>query len=77
METEGSLPFSQKPPTGPYPEPYESNPQLTPYFPKIHSNIIVPSKTRSTFCMKLFHPCVLTPRPSHPPWFGHPIIIWW
>jgi hypothetical protein len=26
METESSLPFSQQPPTGPYPEPDESSP---------------------------------------------------
>jgi hypothetical protein len=26
METEGSLPRTQEPSTGPYPEPYQSNP---------------------------------------------------
>jgi len=29
METEGSLSFSQKPTTGPYPEPHESNQPLS------------------------------------------------
>jgi hypothetical protein len=36
METEGSLPCSQEPTAGPYPESYESNQHLEkPYFPKI------------------------------------------
>jgi hypothetical protein len=36
MEAEGSLPCSQEPAIGPYPESYESFPS---YFPTIHSNI--------------------------------------
>jgi len=46
MELEGSLPCSQKPATGPFPEPDESIHTFPPYFPKIRSNIIVPSTTR-------------------------------
>jgi len=47
METEGSLPCSQNPSTGPYSEPDASSPHvLTNYFPKIHSNIIFTSTTR-------------------------------
>jgi len=42
MEPEGSLPSSQGPATGPYPDPH-----LPPYFFKIHSNIIPPSTPRS------------------------------
>jgi hypothetical protein len=34
METEGSLPCSQKPPTGRYPEPDESSPQLLILYPQ-------------------------------------------
>jgi hypothetical protein len=33
METEGSLPCSQQPATGPYPEPDETSPQLLILFP--------------------------------------------
>jgi hypothetical protein len=47
VELEGSLPLSQEPTTGLCPEPNESNPQLPPYFPKMHSDFILPYKIRS------------------------------
>jgi hypothetical protein len=34
MEPEGSLPYSQQPATGSYPEPDESSPHLPTLFPK-------------------------------------------
>jgi len=40
MEPEVSLPCSQQPAIGPYPEPDASSPHIPTYFPKIHSNII-------------------------------------
>jgi len=43
MGPEGSLPSSQEPTSGPYPEPDESSSHLAPSFPKVHSHIILPS----------------------------------
>jgi hypothetical protein len=43
MEPEGSLPSSQQPATGPYPEPDESVPHFQTYFPNIYCNIILTS----------------------------------
>jgi len=41
MESEGSLQYSQKSATAPYPEPDTSHIHLLPYFPNLHSNIIL------------------------------------
>jgi hypothetical protein len=58
-----------------------------PYFPKIRSNIILPSSPRSTdffpsifysiFCISHFSHACYTHRQSHPPWFDHPNINSW
>jgi hypothetical protein len=61
-----------------------------PYFPKIQSNIILPSTPRPSEWSLLFrltnkncvwisllsHVCYM-PLPSHSPWFDHPNNIWW
>jgi hypothetical protein len=44
MEPEGSISCPQEPSTGPYPEPYQSNPlhSIPSYISKIHFNIVHP-----------------------------------
>jgi hypothetical protein len=41
MKPEGSIPYSQEPSNGPYPEQYQSNP-LHPILSKIHFDIVYP-----------------------------------
>jgi hypothetical protein len=47
MEPEGSSPCSQKPATGPYPEPADFSSPIDPYLPKVHFNVILPPAPRS------------------------------
>jgi hypothetical protein len=67
----------------------ERNPLHTfpPYFPKIHTNIILPSTPWSSelsspdFPPKVLYAfricaCYMSLQ-SHPPWFNHPNNIWW
>jgi hypothetical protein len=53
MEPQDSLPPSQEPATGLYPEPDESILYTPSYFSKIQFNIILPSTSRS-LCLSLF-----------------------
>jgi hypothetical protein len=90
MELEGSLPCSQKPATGPYPEPAESSSPHWSLSPKSHFNIIFPPTPRSfqwslTFgppnqnpvnTSPLPHACHMS-RPPQPPWVNHPNNIRW
>jgi len=46
MEHKGSSPCLQEPTTGPYPELDEPVHNFTPYFPKIHSNILLSTPWR-------------------------------
>jgi hypothetical protein len=50
MEPEGSIPCSQEPSTGPYPEPYQSNPihSILSYLSKLHFNIVHPPTSWSS-----------------------------
>jgi hypothetical protein len=56
MEPEGSLPCSQKPATGPYPELAESSCPIYPYLPKAQLNVILPPTPRSSRWSLAFGP---------------------
>jgi hypothetical protein len=73
MEPERSLPCLQEPATGPFLEPDASSPTFPHNFPKIHSNIIFPSTTRSLewslpyrFPMKILHLFLISPKHEFP-----------
>jgi len=48
MKPEIWLPFSQEPATSPSNEPAKYSPHLSPYYPHIYSNIILPRTPRSS-----------------------------
>ena len=87
MQPKGSLPNSQAPATCPYPEPDKYSPWPPSHFCKIHVNIILPSKPRSSnWFSSLGSPqqntLILSPhtchrhRPSHSS-FDHQYICRW
>ena len=85
-----SLPHSQEPVTCRYPEQDLHRPFLPCQTFKIHFNIILSSKSRSSksslslrsphpnpeYISTVAHTCHI-PRPSHSSWFYHPNNIWW
>jgi len=50
MEPKDPLLCSQHPTIGPYPKPFISSPHFLPYFPEVHSNVILPSTPRYSEC---------------------------
>jgi hypothetical protein len=54
MEHKYLLPYSQKPASGPYPEPHASSPHFPHYFSKIHSKIIFQTTPMSSKWCLLF-----------------------
>jgi hypothetical protein len=88
MEPEGSVPRSQEPSTGPYPEPDRSNPYHR-ILSKIHFNTVHSPTSWSSYwslsfwishqysiCIPLrSHSCYM-PCPSDPPWRVHSNYTW-
>jgi hypothetical protein len=91
IEPEGSIPCSHEPSTGPYPEPYQSNPHynIPSCLSKIHVSIVHPPTSWSSQWSLYFwlshqypicihrepHSCYM-PRQSHPPWLDHSNYTW-
>jgi len=87
MEPDGSLPHSQVPATSPYPEPDQSSSCSSFHVLKIHFNIVLPSKPRSSRLSLSFscswrksvcttYTCHMS-RPSNSSGFDHLINTWW
>jgi hypothetical protein len=88
MEPKGSIPYSQEPYTGPYPEAYQSNPHYS-ILSKIHFDTVDPPMSWSSQWSLSFwlshqypisipllpHSCYMS-RPSHPSWLDHSNYTW-
>jgi hypothetical protein len=73
MEPEGSIPCSQEPSTGPYPEPYQSNPHHPILSTKIHFSIVHPPTSWSSqrFLSFWLSPPISYMHSSSPPFVLH------
>jgi len=89
MEPEGSLPYSQQPIIGSYPEPAQSSPRAPIYSLGISFNLTLQSSSSSKWslyfrlthqnsvCISLLTRTCYMPHSSHPPWLFHLNNIWW
>jgi hypothetical protein len=83
MESEGSLPCSNKPATGPSPEPAESSSPhryLSLYLPKVHLNFILSPRLRFFQWSLAFEPPIQnpinnSPRPMRATYQAHLILL--
>jgi hypothetical protein len=74
MEAKGSLPCSQEPSTGPYPQPNESSP-YNPILSKIHFSIILQPTSWSSFWLSHQYPICILLLPLHAKWPANLILL--
>jgi hypothetical protein len=89
MEPDGSLPCSQEPAIGPYPDPDVSIPHFPTLFPWdpfyiFPSTPVFPEwsfpfrfSNQNTICISHLSNACYKPCSFHPPWYDHLNIIWW